>query len=84
MQSRRALVGSQHVVRFGLGDGSEHVIINKVIGEFKHMRDDGVNYLQDLLIVLPKHIERVAVELVALRLNSADEQDFGRQGRRRV
>ena len=30
------------------------------------MRDDGINYLQDLLIVPPEDIERVAAELAAV------------------
>ena len=50
LQSVRALVASGHAVCFGLGDGSEHVIFNKSIGETNNMRDDGINYLQDLLI----------------------------------
>ena len=43
LQSVRALVGSGHAVCFGLGDGSEHVIINKITGETNCLRDDGVN-----------------------------------------
>ena len=31
LQSVRALVSSKYTVCFGLGDGSEHVIINKII-----------------------------------------------------
>ena len=40
------------------------------------MRDDGANYLQDLLIVLPEHVERVATELAALQLNPAEVRIF--------
>ena len=47
----QALVASGHAVCFGFGDGTEHVI---------------VNYLQDLLIVPPEDIERVAAELAAV------------------
>ena len=86
LQSVRALVGSGHAVCFGLGDGSEHVIINKITGETNCMRDDGVNYLQDLLIVPPEDIERVAAELAAVAASrnwTSDESasaSFGRQG----
>jgi len=86
LQSVRALVGSGHAVCFGLGDGSEHVIINKITGETNCLRDDGVNYLQDLLIVPPEDIERVAAELAAVAASrnwTSDESvsaSFGRQG----
>jgi hypothetical protein len=33
-------------VCFGLGDGNDHLIINKVSGEVNRMRDDGINYLR--------------------------------------
>ena len=65
LQSVRAFVASGHAVCCGLGDGSEHVIVNKATGETNAMRDDGVNYLQDLLVVSPEDIERVAAELAA-------------------
>ena len=81
LQSVRALVSSQHTVCFGLGDGNEHVIITMITEEINHMRDDGVTYLQELMMVPHEHIERVAAKLAALQLNSAEEQDFGRQGR---
>ena len=44
LQSVRALVASGHTVCFGLGDGTEHVIVNKATGETNAMRDDGINY----------------------------------------
>ena len=51
LQAVRSLVRSKHAVCFGLGDeGDEHLIINKETGEINRMRDDGMNYLQDLLI----------------------------------
>ena len=53
LQSVRALVSSQHAVCLRLGDGSEHAIINKITGEMIRMRDDEMNYLQDLIIVPP-------------------------------
>ena len=45
LQSVRALVNAQHAVCFGLGDGHDHLIINKLTGEVNRMRDDGINYL---------------------------------------
>ena len=87
LQSVRALVASGHAVCFGLGDGSEHVIVNKETGETNAMRDDGINYLQDLLIVPPEDIERVAAELAVVTASQdwdttgAGDQSFGWQGR---
>ena len=69
LQSVRALVASGHAVCFGLGDGSEHVIINKVAGETNNTRDDGSNYVSDLLIVPPEDIKRVAAELAAVAVS---------------
>ncbi len=57
LQAVRSLVGSQHAVCFGLGDGNDHLIINKVSGEINRMRDDGVNYYQDMLIIPPDRID---------------------------
>ena len=63
------------------------MIINKTTGETNHMRDDAVNYLQDLFIAPPEDIERVAAELAAVAAcqnwNSSNAEDlsFGRQGR---
>ena len=51
------------------------------------MRDDGINYQQDLLIFPPEDTERVAAELAAVAAsqtwNSGDGDDssFGWQGR---
>ena len=42
-------------------------MINKVSGEINRLRDDGVNYLQDLLIVPPDKIEQVVKEMSELR-----------------
>ena len=87
LQSVRALVASGHAVCFGLGDGTEHVIVNKMTGETNAMRDDDINYLQDLLIVPPEDIERVAAELAAVAADQswdttgAGDQSFGWQGR---
>ena len=87
LQSVRALVGNGRAICFGLGDGSEHVIVNKLTGETNCLRDDGVNYLQDLLIVPPEDIERVAAELAAVAANlnwTSDDTvsaSFGKQSR---
>ncbi len=71
----RALLASKHAVCFGLGDGSDHLIINKESGEINRMRDDGVNFLQDFLIVPPGKISQVMAEV-----NAANEagSTFGR------
>ena len=56
-------------------------------GETNAMRDDGINYLQDLLIVPSEDIERVAAELAAITAGQnwdttgAGDQSFGWQGR---
>ena len=87
LQSVRAFVASGRAVCFGVGDGTEHVIVNKATGETNAMRDDGVNYLQDLLIVVPEDMERVAAELAAVAAcqnwnsNSAGDPSSGWQGR---
>ena len=52
LASVRQLLGSKHCVLFGLGENEEeHLIINKITGEVNRMRDDGVNYLHDMLVV---------------------------------
>ena len=84
----RALVKSDHAVCFGLGDGSDHLIINKITGEVNRMRDDGINYFQDLIIVPPDQVDNVARELAAIQQfhsntndGGEDESSFGRHGR---
>ncbi len=60
LESVRQLLGSKHCVLFGLGPNEEHhLIINKISGEVNMMRDDGVNYLHDMLIVPPDEINDV-------------------------
>ena len=76
---------SNHAVCFGLGDGSDHLIINKVTGEINRMRDDGINYLQDLLIIPPDQVDKVAGELMMMMQQGAENgaengQSFGRPG----
>ena len=82
------VAATNHAVCFGLGDDDEHLIINKQTGEINKMRGKGINYLQDLIIVPPEQVDRVAGELAAIHalkaeVNSGwgDEPDFGRHGR---
>ncbi len=77
LQAVRSLVGSKHAVCFGLGDGNDHLIINKVSGEINRMRGDGINYLQDLLVIPPDKVNEVATALN----EGISGQDFGWQGR---
>ena len=51
-------------------------MINKISGEVNRMRDDGVSYIQDMLIVPADKVEAVAMDLA-----TAHDQDFTRQGR---
>ena len=88
LQAVRALVATNHAVCFGLGAGDEHLIINKHTGEVNRMRDDGINYFQDLIIVPPEQVDRVAGELAAIQAAQSSEDtsggglsDFGRPGR---
>ena len=60
LESVRQLLRNKHCVLFGLGEAEdEHFIINKVTGEVNRMRDDGVNYLHDMLIVPPEKVDEV-------------------------
>ena len=73
LESVRQLLSNKHCVLFGLGESEEqHLIINKVSGEVNYMRDDGVNYLHDMLIVPPDEVENVQKALQQVSL-------FGRQ-----
>ncbi len=75
LQSVRHLLASQHCVLFGLGpEGADHLIINKISGEVNRMRDDGTNYLQDLLVVPPDEVGAL------MQMIEDDPQGFGRQG----
>ena len=77
LQSVRHLVAANHCVLFGLGpNGDEHLIINKISGEVNRMRDDGTNYIQDLLVVPPEFLDEVMK-----KMHGEDpEPPFGRQG----
>ena len=88
-QSVRALVKSNHAVCFGLGNGDEHFITNKITGEINTIRDDAINYLQDLIIIPPGQLDQVATELASIQQAQCcngnggvgNGTDFGRQGR---
>ena len=61
LQSVRRMLSTKHCVLFGLGENEEeHLVINKLTGEVNRLRDDGVNYIQDLLVVPPDEIANVA------------------------
>ncbi len=61
LESVRQLLGSKHCVLFGLGEHEEeHLIINKLTGEVNRMRDDGINYLHDMLVVPPDRVQEVS------------------------
>ncbi len=83
LQAVRALVSSSHAVCFGLGErGEDHVIINKTSGEVNHLRDDGINYLQDLLVIPQDKILEVQQRLLMIQAdNDGNGPDFGGQGR---
>ena len=84
LQSVRAMVGTKHAVCFGLGENDDqHLIINKISGEVNRMRDDGINYLQDLLVIPPDQIEHVQQQLQLMQQvpQNPDESGFGWQGR---
>ena len=69
-------MGSGHAVCFGLCEaGEDHVVVDRLSGETNFLRGDGVNYLQDLMVVPPDQIEQVAQQIA-----DPGSQDFGRQG----
>ena len=73
LESVRQLLSNKHCVLFGLGEeGEQHLIVNKVSGEVNFMRDDGVNYLHDMLIVPPDEVENAQKALQQM-------SPFGRQ-----
>ena len=72
LESVRQLVSTQHAVVFGMGEnGDEHYIVNKVSGEINILRDDGTNYLHDMIIVPPDDVGKVYNSI------NADGQPFG-------
>ena len=77
LQSVRALIKNRHAVMFGLGDnGDEHLIVNRDTGEVNWLEDDGINYIQSLMVIPPDKIDEVQAKMAELR----GEQPFGRQG----
>ena len=70
------MVKSRHAVCFGLGDEDDHLIINKDTGEINRIRDDGVNYYQDLLIIPPDHVDAFCQELDSF-MGGAPKDDGG-------
>ena len=82
LQAVRAMVKSKNAVCFGLGPtGEDHVIINRVTGEVNRMEDDGINYLQRLLIVPQDQISMVQEKIRESNLMTGGNQDFPGQGR---
>ena len=84
LQAVRALVNAQHAVCFGLGDGNDHLIINKLTGEVKRMRDDGVNYLQDLIIVPPDPVDSIAPEFATIHQSTIGKDSGGAVATKRI
>ena len=84
LQSVRAMNTSGHAVCFGLGpNGEDHLIINRMSGEINRMVDDGINYLQRLLVIPPDQIEAVQTVMMmqAGQYDDGQATDFGRPGR---
>ena len=82
LQSVRALNASGHAVCFGLGpEGKDHVILNRLTGEINYMEDDGINYIQRLLVVPPDEVQFVQEAICSLNNMSAGANpSFHRQG----
>ena len=77
LQSVRALLRNRHAVLFGLGDnGDQHMIVNKDTGEINWLEDDGINYIQSLMVIPPDKVEQVQAKMQEMR----DELPFGRRG----
>ena len=80
LQSVRSMVKNKHAVCFGLGDnGDQHVIVNKVTGEVSHMVDDGVNYLQRLMVIPPEQLN--ALQWRMQQAEEPPDASLGRRGR---
>ena len=81
LNSVRAMVNAKNAVCFGLGPtGEDHLIVNRVTGEVNRMEDDGINYLQRLLIVPPDQINAVQEKLAEMA-GITEAQDFPGPGR---
>ncbi len=73
----RQMLKNKRCVLFGRGPNEEeHLIINKLTGEINRMRDDGINYLQDLMVVPPEFLNEVVQEVHG----HDPAAPFGRQG----
>ena len=82
LRSVRALNTSVHAVCFGLGpEGKDHVILNRLTGEIYYMEDDGINYIQRLLVMPPDEVQSVHEVICSLNNMSAGANPgFHRQG----
>ena len=77
----RSTVKSGHAVCFGLGpDGEDHLIINRHTGEINRLEDDGVNYLQSLLVVPQDQIQNVRNKLDEMQHGNPNNAGFAWQG----
>ena len=82
LQSVRAMVNSCQAVCFGLGpSGADHLIINRLTGEVNRMEDDGINYLQRLLVVPQDQVAMVQQQMQSWNGGNPDEADFAGPGR---
>ncbi len=82
LNSVRAMVKSKNAVCFGLGpEGEDHIIVNRVTGEINRMEDDGINYLQRLLIVPQDQISMVMQKIDESQSGEPEAQDFPGPGR---
>ena len=80
LQSVRALGLSGHATCFNMGpNGDQHMIINRHTGEVNFLEDDGINYIQRLVIAPPDQIEAAQGAMNAA--NEMRGQGFVRQGR---
>ena len=76
LQSVRSLVKNQHAVLFGLGEnGDQNLIVNKISGEINWMEDDGVNYIQKLLVIPPSKVEEVREQAEQARHESGQHPE---------
>ena len=74
LQRVRAFGKSGHAVCFNVGpEGKDHLIMNRRTGEVNELKDDGVNYIQELPIVLPDHVNS-AQEMLNI-VNSGNMND---------
>ncbi len=59
-------------------EGEDHLIINRVSGEINRMVDDGINYLQKLLIIPPDQLN--ALVQAMSQEDPGSPEDFPRHG----